>query len=122
MFAQGQTAEALAEWREGLKREPDNVAILSHTAWILATSADPAVRSASEAVALAGRAMKISGGRDPSVCDALAAAYAEAGRFGDAVKTARDGLALVTPRTDPRVAEGLKARAALYQKGIPYRQ
>jgi hypothetical protein len=38
------------------------------------------------------------------------------------VKTARDGLALVTPRTDPRVAEGLKAHAALYEKGIPYRQ
>jgi hypothetical protein len=65
--------------------------------------------------------MKITGGREPAVFDALAAAYAEAGRFPEAVKTAQAGLALATPQTDPLVTQGLKARAALYEKGIPYR-
>jgi tetratricopeptide (TPR) repeat protein len=121
LYARGRTADALAQWREGLKLEPENVAILNQTAWTLATSPDPANRNGAEAVALAERAMKITGGREPAVFDALAAAYAEAGRFPEAVKTAQTGLALVTPQSDPRVAPGLKARAALYEKGMPYR-
>jgi tetratricopeptide (TPR) repeat protein len=121
LYAQGQTAGALTQWREGLKLAPENVAVLSRTAWTLATAPDAAARNGSEAVALAERAMKITGGREPAVFDALAAAYAEAGRFPEAVKTAQAGLALATPQTDPLVTQGLKARAALYEKGIPYR-
>jgi hypothetical protein len=65
--------------------------------------------------------MKVTGGREPAVFDALAAAYAEAGRFPEALKTAQAGLALTTAKTDPRVTAGLKSRAALYAKGMPYR-
>jgi tetratricopeptide (TPR) repeat protein len=121
LFARGDAAGALVQWRAGLKLEPDNVAVLSRTAWTLATSPDSAVRNGEEAMALAGRAIEITGGREPAVFDALAAAYAEAGRFPEAVKTAQAGLGLVTRQTDPRVAEGLKARLALYEKGTPYR-
>jgi tetratricopeptide (TPR) repeat protein len=121
LYSQGQTADALAEWRAGLQVEPDNVAVLSLAAWTLATSPDAAIRNGAEAVALAERAMRVTGGREPAVFDALAAAYAEAGRFPDAVKTAQSGIALATPATDARVVEGLKAHAALYAKGMPYR-
>ena len=121
LYAHGQAAGALTQWREGLKLEPENVAVLSRTAWTLATSPDPAVRNGAEAVELAERAMKITGGREPAVFDALAAAYAEAGRLPEAVKTAHAGLALTTPQTDPQVTAALKAHAALYEKGMPYR-
>ena len=121
LYAQGKTAGALAEWREGLKLEPENVAVLSRTAWTLATSPDQAVRNGAESLALAERAMKVTGGREPAVFDALAAAYAEAGRFPEALKTAQAGLALTTAKTDPRVTAGLKSRAALYATGVPYR-
>ena len=118
LYAQGKTIDALAQWREGLKLDPGNVAVLNQTAWTLATSADAAVRNGAEAVALGERAMKITAGRDPAVCDAMAAAYAEAGRFLEAVQTAQTGLAAAP--AGPR-AEGLRARAALYAKGLPYR-
>jgi Flp pilus assembly protein TadD len=121
LYARGQTAGALTQWREGLKLEPENVAVLSRTAWTLATSPDPTVRNGAEAVELAERAMKITGGREPAAFDALAAAYAEAGRFPEAVKTAHAGLALATPQTDPQVTAALKTHAALYEKGLPYR-
>ena len=121
LFAQGKTGDALAEWREGLKLEPENIAVLSQAAWTLATSADPAVRNGAEAVALGERAMKITRGREPAVFDALAAAYAEAGRFPEAVKTAQAGVAACTPATDARVVAGLRARAAMYEKGMAYR-
>jgi len=118
LYAQGKTIDALAQWREGLKLDPGNVAVLNQTAWTLATSADAAVRNGAEAVALGERAMKITAGRDPAVCDAMAAAYAEAGRFLEAVQTAQAGLAAAP--AGPRAA-GLRARAALYAKGLPFR-
>jgi Flp pilus assembly protein TadD len=61
--------------------------------------------------------VKLSGSKDPAALDTLAAAYAEAGRFPEAVQTARQALSLAT---DPLAAE-LKARIALYQDKRPFR-
>jgi len=51
------------------------------------TRSIPAQRT--EALAFAVRAMQLSGGKDPAILDALAAAYAETNRFADAALTAR---------------------------------
>jgi len=37
------------------------------------------------------------------------------------VKTAQAGVAACTPATDARVVAGLRARAAMYEKGMAYR-
>jgi hypothetical protein len=62
--------------------------------------------------------MQLSGGKDASVLDALAAAYAETNRFADAALTARRALALGPPAQ----AEALRSRIALYEAGKPFRQ
>jgi len=51
--------------------------------------------------------------QDPFALDALAAAYAAAGRFDDAVATAESAL-LVAP---PEVAAEIEIRLALYRTG-----
>jgi Flp pilus assembly protein TadD len=42
------------------------------------------MRNGTEALALAVRAMELSGGKDAVILDTLAAAYAESGRFANA--------------------------------------
>jgi hypothetical protein len=47
-------------------------------AWVLATSPDPAIRNAGDAVAVAERAVTLTDHRDVTALDALGAAYARA--------------------------------------------
>src|ERR687888_117698 len=62
----------------------DNAQALAGIAWIRATAADESLRDSDQAIALAERAAAATGRRNLSVLDALAAAYASAGRFEDA--------------------------------------
>jgi tetratricopeptide (TPR) repeat protein len=116
-YMQGEVTKALAEWRAGLHADPEDLPLLSQAAWVLATNPQAAVRNGSEAVELAARAVKLSGAKDPATLDTLAAAFAEAGRFPEAVQTARQALALAT---EP-LAGDVKARIALYEAKRPFR-
>ena len=53
--------------------------------------------------------------------DTLAAAYAEAGRFEDAVRTAQKALELTKSAAQAETARGIEERLRLYQAGRPYR-
>jgi tetratricopeptide (TPR) repeat protein len=117
LYARGLAAEALAHWREGTR----DAAALRQAAWALATDPDPAVRDGREAAALAARAVQLSGGKDAAVWDALAAAYAEAGRFADAVLTAQRALALAQREERGELAGAIQARIRLYQAATPFR-
>lgn len=92
LYAQGKRAEALSHWRESIRLQPNSVPILRQTAWALATSPEPSLRDGNEAITLAVRAVQLTGRKDASCLDTLAAAYAEAGRFADAALTARRAL------------------------------
>ena len=53
--------------------------------------------------------------------DTLAAAYAEAGQFPDAVATARDALQRATVQGNQHLVESLRKRIKLYGEGQPWR-
>ena len=118
LYAEGHAAEALEHWRAAIDLEPNDAAALRRAAWILATSSDPALRNGAEALALAVRAVSLARGPDAAALDTLAAAYAESGRFPDAVLTARRALALASAPT----ADSLKRRLAGYEAGTAYRE
>ena len=84
--AKGEIPEALAEWRSAVQAKPTEANYLYWVAWTLATSDDPSLRNGKEAIDFAQQAVKASGGRDPVMIDALAAAYAEAGQFPRAIE------------------------------------
>jgi len=119
---QGKTAEALVQWREVLRLEPDHVPVLTQAAWALATSPSAAVRRGPEAVALAERAVRLTGDREPSTLDALAAAYAEVGRFGEALRTAQRALDLARQAGNAELAVAIDVRTALYRARSPFRE
>jgi tetratricopeptide (TPR) repeat protein len=116
LYRNRQVAEALAHWREGA----NDAASLRQQAWVLATDPEPAVRNGHEAIALAVRAVELSGGKDAAAWDALAAAYAEAGKFADAALTARRALA-IAEQSRPDLAGAIRNRIALYGKELPFR-
>ena len=88
----------------------------------MATSPNASLRNGREAVDLAQRAVRLSGGREPAVLGTLAAAYAEAGRFSEAVETAQKALDLATKQNKPRLAESIRAKISLYKATTPFRQ
>ena len=70
---------------------------------------------------LAQRAVEISPG-DPIALGTLAAAYAEAGRFPEAVRTAQQAIQSAAAAGNRPLAEQIGAYLELYRKGKPYRQ
>jgi Flp pilus assembly protein TadD len=119
--SQGKWSDAVAEWREVLDRQADHLAALNGTAWILATASDPSVRNGAEAVDLARRAARLTGRRDPSVLDSLAAALAEAGRFSDAVGDAGEAATLASRQGKKTLAEAIRARQDRYRTHAAFR-
>ena len=115
------TPEAIAQYREALKLRPDFPEVLNNLAWILAASADPQVRNGPEAVLLAERACKLTDYKKPLLVGTLAAAYAEAGRFPEAVVTAEKALSLAEQGNQPDVAARNRALLERYQAGRPAR-
>jgi Flp pilus assembly protein TadD len=110
--------EAAAQFREAIGIDPMLAQAQSNLAWLLATCPEATVRNGGEALKLAAKAVGLSQGKDASMLDALAAAYAETGRFREAVDTARRALELAP---QPLVA-ALKARLARYQRQEPFRE
>jgi spermidine synthase len=117
----GRTSEAAGEYRETLRITPDAQDVEERLAWILATDPDSAVRNGAEAVRLSEAANAATGGRDPHALDVLAAAYAEAGRFDDAVRAATRALDLAGASAGAEARHGAERRLGLYRAGRPFR-
>ena len=100
---------------------PDHPYLLSNLAWVLATCPEASARNGARAVELAEQARRLSGDKDPVLLGTLAAAYAEAGRFADAVATAQRALELVCAQANTAQTETLRARLELYRSGSPFR-
>ncbi|WPD24504.1 MAG: rhomboid family intramembrane serine protease [Candidatus Electrothrix scaldis] len=72
--------------------EQGYVPALNSLAWILATDPDPAFRNGTEAVELALRACEKDGWNEAMYIDTLAAAYAEADRWEEAIATQQQAI------------------------------
>ena len=88
-------------------------------AWLMATCPEARFRQTELAVQAAERAVQLAGSRDPRYLDTLAAAYANAGRFNEAVATLNKAVASTS---DQRHRAAMQSRMQLYKSGRPYRQ
>jgi tetratricopeptide (TPR) repeat protein len=84
---QGHTGEAIAQFEKTLAIRPDDADAQNSLALVLATCPQATLRNGSKAVGLAERVEQLDGGKSPVILATLAAAYAEAGRFPEAVTT-----------------------------------
>ena len=120
--ASRQTREAVAQFREVLSLKPDSVEALNNLAWLLATSAEATLRDGAEAVRLAEHACRLTQDKDATTMGTLAAAYAEAGRFIDAVAAGQKAFALAMAAGNTRFAGVNQQLLALYRAGQPYHE
>jgi cytochrome c-type biogenesis protein CcmH/NrfG len=120
--SQGKWAEAIAEYKAVLQIEPDHLFALNDLAWLLATASDPHFRDGSEAVQLAEKACQLSNYQVTKYVGTLAAAYAEAGRFADAVKTGKIAISLAAAAKNERLAQKNRELLELYQLKRAYHE
>jgi hypothetical protein len=74
------------------------------------------------AVALAEEANELTGGTQPFMLDTLAMAYAETGRFHDAMAMIEKAIALAGTAGDQGTLAAMRERLRLYESGRPYRE
>ncbi len=95
----GRLEEAMAHYEQALEIDSYDAEAAGKLAWLLATCPNDNLRNGARAVELAERAASVSGGKKPEILDALAAANAEAGRFPEAIATARRARAWPSNKT-----------------------
>ena len=92
---------------------------LNSLAWLRATCPEARVRNGKEAVEFATKACELSQWKNGSNIDTLAAAYAEAGDFDQAVKYQREVIQMSRSWTND---SKIKQRLALYEQHKAYRE
>jgi len=96
----------------------------SNLAWLLAVCPDAKVRNGKKAIEYAKKACELSEWETPSWFGALAAAYAEAGDFDNAVKWQTKYLDANYPNSSPSndTPEKARQRLGLYEQKKPYHE
>ncbi len=118
----GDLRGAVAQLRQVLLLQPDSVEALNNLAWLLATASDNTLRDGAEAVRLAERASRLPPVKETCVPGTLAAAYAEAGRFPEAVATAEKAMELETAAGETRFAAVNRQLLRFYRAGKPFHE
>ncbi|HVM50098.1 MAG TPA: tetratricopeptide repeat protein [Candidatus Acidoferrum sp.] len=119
---QGNYPAAIEAWSAALVLQPHSPDLLNNLAWLLATCPDQALRNGAEAVRLAEQACELTGRSRTLMLGTLAAAYAEAGKFADAVSTAQKACARATAAGDKALAARNAQLLELYRSGHPYHE
>jgi tetratricopeptide (TPR) repeat protein len=114
-----QYGHALEDYETVLRRAPDDPVGRNGRAWIWATCPDEKLRAGPRAIEEATRACILTQWKDPYGLGTLAAAYAEAGDFLNAVAWQTRALERFIP-DDPSLEEH-RRRLARYQEGKPWR-
>ncbi len=118
----GRAREAVEQCRQVLAIQPDSTEALNNLAWLLATCPDDTVRNGAEAVRVAERACRLTKYQEVVPLGTLAAAYAEAGQFNEAVATGEKSLRLATAAGDARFVALNRRLLEFYRAGKPWRE
>jgi hypothetical protein len=104
-----------------LQIRPDWVEAQDHLAWLLATSPDASARNGAKAVELARAAERESQGQSAASLAVLAAAYAETGKFSEAIEVAQRARQLAQSQNNAALAKVVEGQLRQYQNAAPVR-
>jgi tetratricopeptide (TPR) repeat protein len=118
---QGRYDKAIADYTKAIALNPEDAKAYSNLAWVLATCPEEKHRNGKRAVALAEKASGIK--KAAHILDTLAAAYAEAEMFREAVKTQEEAIARLQQAREKEegIAEFHK-RLESYRHSKPWRE
>ncbi|HEY5041456.1 MAG TPA: tetratricopeptide repeat protein, partial [Verrucomicrobiae bacterium] len=118
----GRMAEAETHLKATVQNCPDEPEALNNLAWTLATSEHPELRDGAQAVKCAERACQLTDYRETIVVGTLGAAYAEAGRFDDAIATAQKACDLAEKSGEKDLLQKNQELLELYRQHQPCRE
>ncbi len=115
----GRMDEAIVQYREAIRLEPDSLQALNNLAWMLAAYPKAQFRNGPEAVKLATQACELTKYQNPIPLATLAAAYAETGRFQEAISFAERAQE-AAKGAQGVLANRLSAMLEAFRAGRPY--
>lgn len=118
----GQTREAMSHYARALRLQPDFPDALERLAWIAATDPRPELRNGTEAVNMAKQACELTGHKQARYLATLAAAYAEAGRFAEAVSAVETAEELTAGTGQREMAVKCASLLDTFKSGKPWRE
>lgn len=129
LASQGDRNEARLHLEEAVRLAPTDAAAsqalaysLNEEAWLLAASAEASPEQVRSATSLAERAVALTQREDAAVLDTLGVAYAAAGRFTDAVATARSAADRARQGGQEDLARAVEDRIERYAAGQPFHE
>ena len=119
---QGEYDKAIKYFHKVLEQKPDWVIALKSLAWILATAEDSRFQNPTDAVKYAEKACRLTNYNDAALLDTLAAAYASAGNFDEAVQTAEKAFKLAESNKQEKLAREIQDHLKVYKTKQPWRE
>jgi tetratricopeptide (TPR) repeat protein len=114
---------AITSLIKSIELDPNSASNLNNVAWVLATAKNTKLQNPTDAVKYAQKACELAvPAEQPAFLDTLAVAYAAAGEFPEAVKTAEKAIKLANDAGKKDLAEEIQKRLELYRAGQPYYQ
>ena len=117
----GKLGQAIEYFRKAVEQNSNFAPSLNNLAWLMATSDNAELRDGPLAVTYAETLCRETQARTAENLDTLAAAYAEAGRFDDAIKTLNKAIRAAKTDGDLQTSRGLQKRLLLYKQEEPFR-
>ncbi len=122
LLRQGSLKQAIAQYETALVLAPEDPHSRNNIAWVVATSSDGSIRDGAKAIGFAQQAVALSGGREPQFLRTLAAAYAESGRFSEAIAAAQQAAVIANMQGKQRLANNLAKDLMFYRADLPLRE
>ncbi|HEG42497.1 MAG TPA: tetratricopeptide repeat protein [Phycisphaerales bacterium] len=119
-FELGNFKEAIEALEHVVQTKPNDALTKNNLSWFLATASDPKLRNPAKAVDLAEKACELAGHKNTAFFDTLAAAYASADRFDEAVSTAEKALKRAEAAGNENLTQEIKGHLKLFRQGRSY--
>jgi tetratricopeptide (TPR) repeat protein/MFS family permease len=122
LLKQGKLDAAIQNFNKAIELKPDRVEVLNILSRLLVTVGEVSIQEANRAIELAERACELTGYKNPEFLETLAVAYAAAGRFDDAVKTAQQAIDVAKTIGREDLRNEIQRWLELYKAGQLYRR
>ena len=116
----GRVYEAIEQFRIAIRLKPDWYAPANNLAWLIATRYELKDYDMNEPIGLANRACELTNYRDPAVMGTLAAAYASAGKFTEAIDTVQKAMTAADAAGRQEIKGALQYHLTFYTQGKAY--